>query len=403
MINMSQTSLIAPITMLPARKEILFLKTLKQIQFSGQLLFTSSKEEQWVFYLQQGHIIAVTGGNHSVRRWQRHLTAHCPQILSNPSLLQHDLAGFNAGGFNICWEYHLLCLWVAQRKIAPKQAEKIIRDIVAEVLFGIAQALRVVYQIQEDRSLSSLSSPLVLIDVDEALGEFQQVWQVWRNAKIGDYSPNQAPVIKQREELRKRTSEVLYQILNRLLDGQHTMRDLAVLMKQDVVQVIRSLMPYIQMGLVELINIPDLPAPVDPAFPKKPIAIAAATGAVIACVDDSPLVCHTMETLLTAAGYRFVGVEDGLRSFAVLLARKPDVIFLDLVMPNTNGYEICAKLRKLPNFRNTPIVILTGNDGIVDRVRARLVGASDFLSKPIDAGKVLNAIRKHLQQGAISN
>jgi chemotaxis family two-component system response regulator PixG len=105
-----------------------------------------------------------------------------------------------------------------------------------------------------------------------------------------------------------------------------------------------------------------------------------------------------MEALLTASGYQFVGVEDGLRAFSILIARKPEVIFLDLVMPNTNGYEICAKLRKLAFFRNTPIVILTGNDGIVDRVRAKLVGASDFLSKPVEAETVLSVIHKHLEQ-----
>jgi chemotaxis family two-component system response regulator PixG len=92
-----------------------------------------------------------------------------------------------------------------------------------------------------------------------------------------------------------------------------------------------------------------------------------------------------------------------MRAIATLLARKPDVIFLDLVMPNTNGYEICSQLRKLACFQDTPIVILTGNDGLVDRVRAKLVGASDFLSKPIDADIVLNTIRKHLKQSAISH
>jgi chemotaxis family two-component system response regulator PixG len=110
-----------------------------------------------------------------------------------------------------------------------------------------------------------------------------------------------------------------------------------------------------------------------------------------------------MEALLVAAGYQFVGVNDALRAFSILLTRKPDLVFLDLVMPNTNGYEICSKLRKLPSFQNTPIVILTGNDGIVDRVRAKLVGASDFLSKPVDAETVLGVIRKHLRQESISN
>jgi two-component system, chemotaxis family, response regulator PixG len=89
-----------------------------------------------------------------------------------------------------------------------------------------------------------------------------------------------------------------------------------------------------------------------------------------------------------------------MRAIAVLLARKPNLIFLDLVMPSTNGYEICSQLRKLSYFRDTPIVILTGHDGIVDRVRAKLVGASDFLSKPADAETVLSVIRKHLQEEA---
>ncbi len=401
MITANPTPPMTSISLLTAGKEIRFLKTLKQIQFSGQLVFTSAKEQQWVFHLYKGQIVYVTGAQYSVRRWHRNLAAHCPQMLAHRGSLQRELAGLNQGAVKICWEYHVLCLWIAQQKITLEQATKMIRAIATEVLFEVAQAQRVVYQIKED---NELSSPLVLIDVEEALAEFQKAWQVWRNAKVGDYSPNKAPVIKQPEELKKRTSAQIYQILSKLLDGQNTLGDLAVQMNQEVVQVTRSLMPYIQTGLVELMNIPDLTAPIiNTTVPKKPLTIVAPTGPVIACVDDSPLVCHTMEALLTAAGYRFVGVEDALRAFAVLLARKPDVIFLDLVMPNTNGYEICAKLRKLPNFRNTPIVILTGNDGIVDRVRAKLVGASDFLSKPIDAGKVLNAIRKHLEQGAISN
>jgi chemotaxis family two-component system response regulator PixG len=170
-------------------------------------------------------------------------------------------------------------------------------------------------------------------------------------------------------------------------------------MKQDIVQVTRSLLPYIQLELVELISISDLPSPVDTPISETPRALGESTGSLIACVDDSPLVRQTMESLLVAAGYRYLGVDDAMRAFAILLARKPDLIFLDLVMPNANGYEICAQLRKLSCFRDTPIVILTGNGGIVDRVRAKLVGASDFLSKPIDAGIVLGVLRKHLKQG----
>jgi chemotaxis family two-component system response regulator PixG len=394
--NVQQAPPLASASLFSAGKQIQFLETLKRLRFSGQLVFTSSKEEQWVFYLYLGHIMYATGGTHSVRRWQRNLDDHCPQWLAYRSTIQRDLISLKGTNSGVCWEYQLLNLWVAQQKITKEQAAKMIRSVIAEVLFDLVQAMRVIYQINQD---DLLPTPLVLIDIQEAIAQVQPYWRVWRNPTIADYSPNAAPIIKKPEELRQRTSQAAYQNLTQLLNGQRTLRDLAVQMKQDIVQVTRSLLPYIQWELVELISISDLPSPVDTPIPETPLPSAESTGSLIACVDDSPLVRQTMESLLVAAGYRYLGVDDAMRAFAILLARKPDLIFLDLVMPNANGYEICAQLRKLSCFRDTPIVILTGNGGIVDRVRAKLVGASDFLSKPIDAGIVLGVLRKHLKQG----
>ena len=398
--SVQQAPPLASASLFRSGKQIRFLETLKRLRFSGQLVFTSSKEEQWIFYLYLGQIIYATGGTHRVRRWQRNLQAHCPVMLALSSTLQRELAGLKATGSTICWEYQVLSLWVAQQKISSEQAGLMIRSMIAEVLLDLVQAMRVIYQIDQN---DSLPTPIVLVDVHEAISQVHQHWQTWSNPKIADYSPNAAPIIKKPEELHQRTSEVVYKRLTTLLNGQHTLRDLAVQMKQDIVQVTRSLLPYIQLGLVELINIADLPSPVNTPIADTPLPMATPTGSLIACVDDSPLIRQTMEALLVAAGYRFLGVEDAMRAFAILLARKPDLIFLDLVMPNANGYEICAQLRKLSQFRNTPIVILTGNDGIVDRVRSKLVGASDFLSKPIEAGIVLSVLRKHLKQGAVSS
>ena len=397
MMAVKDTSPMVSLSLFTASKPIQFLESLKRLRFSGQLVLTEPKGQQWKIYLYLGSILYATGGAHPVRRWQRNLAAYCPRMTTDSSGMQRDLAGINAAAANTCWQYQLLCLWVAQQKITREQAATMICSVVTEVLFDVAQAMRATYEIKQD---NSLSMPVVLIDVQRIIAEVQQLWQAWQDNQVSGYSANGAPIIKQPEELQKRTSAQLYQTLTKVLDGQHTLRDLALLMKRDALQVIRSLLPYIQLGLVELISIPDLPTPVSPPAPKTPVSTIAPKAPLIACVDDSPLVCHTMEKLLVAAGYRFVGVEDALRAFAILLARKPDVIFLDLVMPNTNGYEICTRLRQLDCFRNTPIVILTGNDGIVDRVRAKLVGASDFLSKPIDAGIVLNVLRKHLEQHA---
>nr|WP_277879271.1 response regulator [Leptolyngbya sp. FACHB-711] len=118
---------------------------------------------------------------------------------------------------------------------------------------------------------------------------------------------------------------------------------------------------------------------------------------LIVCIDDSVKVCETMSEIITQAGYRFIAIHDSFQALPTLLAQKPSFIFLDLVMPIASGYEICTQIRRVSSFKDIPIVILTGNDGIIDRVRARVVGASDFLSKPIESDKVIAVINRHLR------
>lgn len=392
-----ETPPFASLKLFTASTHIRFLDHLKRLRFSGELVLTEPKGQQWSFNLYLGSIMYATGGIHPVRRWQRNLAACCPQIPTHRIAMQLELAQINADASASSWQYLLLCHWVREQKITPEQAAQMIHSVIIEVLFDVAQAgLRITHQIQRD---DSLSTQLTLLDVQQVIAEVQQLWQTWQQDRVASYSPNSTPVIKQPKPLKERTSAAVYQTLTYLLNGQRTLRDIALLMKRDVLQVTRSLLPFIESGLVELVNIPDLPVPVDTALPKTTVSTGTPNKPLVACIDDSPLVCQTMESLLTAAGYQFIGVEDGLRAIAIILARRPDVIFLDLIMPNTNGYEICAQLRKLSSFRNTPIIILTGSDGIVDRVRAKLVGASDFLNKPIDADLVLSVIHKSLQQG----
>jgi two-component system, chemotaxis family, response regulator PixG len=382
-----------------AEKQAEFFETLKKNRFSGQLVLTNPKREKWFFYFYLSRIIYATGGVHPVRRWRRNLINHLPQIASQPSTVQVDLASIAPEKLRVCWEYELLCLWVEQQKITREQAAKMIRSAIVEILFDITQGTAVACELKPN---ILLPPRLVLIDAEQVIAESQQLWSAWQEAKIADRSPNLAPIIRHPEQLQQKTNPQVYQTLSQLLDGQQTLRDLSIRMKRHVLPVISSLLPYIQMSLVELVSVPDSASPIAP--PQQATSGPASgllTGGkvpLIACIDDSPLMCQTMEKILTAAKFQFVGINDPLRAIAILLARKPDLIFLDLVMPNANGYEICAQLRKMTFFKDTPIVILTGNDGLVDRVRAKMVGSTDFISKPVDPEIVVSTIHKHLRQ-----
>ena len=380
----------------PTRQIELF-ESLKESRFSGQLVISDAQERTWILYLYLGRIVYASGGVHPVRRWRRHVVAYCPERLSHIEDIQLALANIAQEESRISWEYQLLSVWIDRNKITRDQATKVIRATVVEVLFDITQAIDVTYESLKD---NLLSTRLILIDAEQVIKEANKLHSAWQDAKIADRSPDMAPAIRQPEALRKKTSAQVYQNLSQLLDGKQTLRDLSVRMKRDVVTVTRSLLPYVQLGLVQLTEVEDIAPPVSTPVAQKLFKRKTPRRITIACIDDSPLICQTMENIVKEAGYNFVSEMDGLRAIAVLLSRKPDLIFLDLVMPNTNGYEICSQLRKLSFFKNTPIVILTGNDGIVDRVRAKMVGSTDFLGKPARQEQVLDTINKYITQKA---
>lgn len=376
-----------------------FIETLKKIQFTGQLVWKdpNNDEKRWILHFHLGRIFYARGGIHSVRRWARSLANYCPQLQSNVAQLQQDFHQVTSEESIFDREYELFYFWVKQQQLTHKQANQVIQSISSEVLFDLSQFQNLTHQIQK---VQSAREPLVLIDEHTVFTEVQKFWQSLWNHNIDPSLLDKAPIIKDPVELQQWTSVEKAQVLVQVLDGKRTLRDLAIQFGQDVVQVAYSLQPYIQSGLIELISIPDLLTPIPRAMQNGSELINSAKP-LIACVDDSAMVCWTMEKLLTEAGYRFVGINDGLRAITTLLSCKPDLILLDVFMPYTNGYEICKKLRKAPSFRHTPIVFLTGLDGVIDQVRARMAGASDFLSKPVDAEKVLSTVAKHLPKGVI--
>lgn len=383
-----------------APKQASLFQKLKEFRFTGQLILSNTKGTKWTFYLYLGRLMYATGGDHPVRRWRRNVAVYLPQVSLDLPILKQELSASLTKELNLCWEYQMLCIWVEQQRVKRGEIDKMIRAVIREVLFDLTQSVKVQYKIEQDKSFST-STQLVLIDADRVIAESWKMWQGWQGAKVADRSPNSAPIISKPKQLQKGTSPKTYQILKKLLDGKQTLRDLGVQMKRDVVQVTRSLMPYIQSGSVELVEISDLPSPIAEQQNQNEPPITAddrqekSRKLLIACVDDSDLICQTMEKILTKAGYQFLGVSDDLRALAVLLVRKPDFIFLDLVMPHTNGYEICAQLRKLSLFSKTPIVILSGKDGVIDRVRAKLVGSTAYITKPVTAQEVLGAINKY--------
>jgi len=122
---------------------------------------------------------------------------------------------------------------------------------------------------------------------------------------------------------------------------------------------------------------------------------------LVVCIDDSKTVQKQVRMTLEAGGYRVLGITDPTAALKKLSQYQPAVIFMDINMPNINGYDLCSLLRKSQKFKEVPIVMLTGRDGMIDRVRAKIVGATDYLTKPCDPNKLIS-LAKALEQSQVT-
>jgi twitching motility two-component system response regulator PilG len=122
---------------------------------------------------------------------------------------------------------------------------------------------------------------------------------------------------------------------------------------------------------------------------------------LIMVIDDSPTIRKILNVCLRRAGNEVRCFEDGLQALGWLNtseARIPDLAIVDLGLPRLDGYEVIRLLKARPALENTVLVILSARDGILDRLKGRLVGAHAYLTKPFRTQTILEVIQMHLKE-----
>ena len=116
----------------------------------------------------------------------------------------------------------------------------------------------------------------------------------------------------------------------------------------------------------------------------------------IVCIDDSPTVLTAIQSFLDEQIFHLVGFSEPLKALMQILRTNPDLILLDVEMPNLDGYELCSLLRKHSYFKDVPVIMVTGSKGFIDRAKAKMVRASGYLTKPFEQSELLKIIFQHL-------
>ena len=106
-------------------------------------------------------------------------------------------------------------------------------------------------------------------------------------------------------------------------------------------------------------------------------------------VDDTPPNLHLLITMLTRKGYDARGAADGELALANIDAELPDLVLLDINMPNLDGFEVCRRLKASDRTREIPVIFISARDEVLDKVQAFAVGAVDYITKPFQIAEVL--------------
>lgn len=112
-------------------------------------------------------------------------------------------------------------------------------------------------------------------------------------------------------------------------------------------------------------------------------------------IDDSTTICRSAELFLSNAGFEVFKVGDGFESLSEIMDKKPDLVFVDVLMPKLDGLQTCQIIKRNPDLKDMPIIFLSSKDGEFDKARGYMVGASDYLTKPFTKDQIIDMVKKH--------
>ncbi|MGL5925639.1 response regulator [Chroococcidiopsis sp.] len=344
------------------------------------------RSQCWFIFFLNGQIVYATDGDRSLSRLRDYLR-HYQIEIDLEQITTSTFAAHNA------LEYAYLWTLLEDRVLTPAQARNIIHGIVHETLFDLLSLHQGLFIFKRGAALSPQLT--ILVSTSLATKIVQQV-QAWKQLYPQIQSPDRSLTIANLKGLRQGLPAATANRLETWIDGKTSLRQLARYLNRDILTVGKAIYPCVKHGWIQ-IHTPKIIGTIT----DNPHLSSGIKTLTITCIDDAIAICQTVETILQQQGFTVMSCSDPLQAFSLLFHQPPDLILCDIVMPILDGYELCAMLRCSNAFRQTPIVMLTGKDGFIDRVRARTVGATDYLTKPFTDSELLMLVEKHLHKKGV--
>ena len=347
----------------------------------------------WFVFFLNGQIVYAADTDPSLSRLRDYLHRYGVEAAID-SVTVPSIAALSAPEYSYLWAL------LENHTLTPAQGRGIIQGMVQETLFDLLS----LHQGSFIFELSPALAPqLTTLEVAPLVTKGMKQVQEWKQLHPHIQSPEQCPSATNLEALREALSASTFETLQRYADGKTSLRQLARYLNREILTVARAIYPYVQKGMIQL-SYPATGAEAGAGF-KSGHGLRFDRGQVktprVVCIDDGVTIRETVESILSRHGYEATALGNPLKALSLVFQLQPDLILCDIAMPELDGYEICAMLRKSTAFRQIPIVMLTGKDGFIDRVRARMVGATDYLTKPFGENELLMLVEKYAGRGQI--
>ncbi|MBD2663164.1 response regulator receiver protein [Richelia sinica FACHB-800] len=292
-----------------------------------------TEKYHWSIYLEDGKL---TYTNYSDQLWQRleiHLHRLNPEILNSENPAYQQLRQSSDSQNQVVnADYQLICWLVNECYLTPAQAATLIEELAKEILESFLCLKQGNYQFNADDELTEFPK-FCHLDLRELVADCQKQLRQRQNLKSA--SSSNVIATSMIAAVTEQTSRSIH-----LTDNQNSY--------------------------------------------------------TVACIDDSPAILNSIKHFLNEHKFAVVMINEPLKALIQVIKSKPDLILLDVEMPNLDGYELCSLLRRHTAFKNTPIIMVTGRKGLIDKAKAKIVKASGYLTKPFSRADLLNMVYKHI-------
>ncbi|WP_353930378.1 response regulator [Okeanomitos corallinicola TIOX110] len=345
---------------------------------------TESQAKSWFVFFLNGQIVYCQAGESNLSRIDDYLRHYRVEKRLNRTQIV-ALASTNSP------EYAYIWLLLEQNIITPQAAKNIIHGLVHETLFDLLS-------LHQGSFIFDLGTGLVPQLTSLAIGDLvtkitKQV-QEWKQLYPHIQSPEQLPILADLPRLTESLPAATVNKLQNWADGKVSLRQLARYLNRDILTVAKAIYPYVQQGWLQLVySGTSTPSMTTSTWEEK----NKYKGRVV-CIEDAIAICENVESILRPQGYEAISMTKPLEALSLVFQIKPNLILCDIAMPELDGYEICAMLRHSTAFKLVPIIMLTGKEGFIDRVRASMLGATDYLTKPFTDTELIMLVEKYIDK-----